>query len=233
MSIEAKLGVLAVIAYFIGAIPFGLIVGRMKGIDPRTSGSGNIGATNLGRLLGGRYFALVFTLDLLKGLLPMIAAAWVVRHLDPTQKPYVLWMAVGLSAIVGHLFPVYIKFKGGKGVATSAGVILGLFPYYTIPGAGAIGVFLIVFAITRTVSIGSILGSAVFPALFILAGSYFHWPVFGELLPLLIFAILMATLIIFKHRKNIARILAGTEHSFRKSQRSGKTPSSADKPLSS
>lgn len=216
MSIEVKLWLAAAISYFVGAIPFGLIVGRMKGIDPRTQGSGNIGATNLGRLLGGRYFALVFTLDLLKGLIPMLVAAYLVRHQPHTAKLLLLWVSVGLSAIVGHLFPIYLKFKGGKGVATSAGVVLGLFPYFTYPAVVAVVLFLVVFAITRTVSIGSILSAAAFPGVFVLIGAWLHWPVFNEQLPLLVFAVVISTLIIFKHRKNIARILAGTEHSFKK-----------------
>jgi glycerol-3-phosphate acyltransferase PlsY len=143
------------IAYLIGSIPFGLIVGLAKGIDPRKAGSGNIGATNLGRLLGGKYFALVFTLDLLKGMLPMIAAGFVIRDQPRDVTSYLIWLAVGLAAILGHMFSILLKFKGGKGVATSAGVMLGLFPYFTIPGLMAIGAFIIVFMITRYVSVGS------------------------------------------------------------------------------
>jgi acyl phosphate:glycerol-3-phosphate acyltransferase len=217
MTNEAQLlALLAVIAYFLGSIPFGLVVGLAKGVDPRKAGSGNIGATNVGRLLGGRFFALVFTLDLLKGMIPMLVGYALVRHLPLADKPYLMWMAVGAGAIAGHLFPVYLKFKGGKGVATGAGVLLGLWPYYTLPGLAAIGVFIVVFLITRMVSAGSVLAAAAFPALFVLAGAYFKWPVFAQQLPLLAFAIAMASLIIFKHRTNIARILAGTEHAFKK-----------------
>src|SRR3954471_22434058 len=124
------------IAYILGAIPFGLIIGKSRGIDPRKSGSGNIGATNVGRLLGGKFFALVFTLDVLKGLLPMLSAAWVVRHYfaNPNALVYLLWLLVGFAAILGHMFSCFINFKGGKGVATSTGVVLGLFPYYTFAG---------------------------------------------------------------------------------------------------
>ncbi|HEX8323943.1 MAG TPA: glycerol-3-phosphate 1-O-acyltransferase PlsY [Tepidisphaeraceae bacterium] len=217
MSLTAQLLTLAAVAYFVGSIPFGLLVGRAKGIDPRTSGSGNIGATNLGRLLGGKYFALVFALDLLKGLLPMLAAAYLVRDLLTHEKPYLLWMAVGAAAVLGHLFPVYLKFQGGKGVATSGGVVLGLWPFLTLPGFGVIGVFLLVFAVTRTVSLGSLAASASFPFLFILIGWTLEWPVFGEQLPLLIFGTFLASLIIYRHRANIVRLLNGTEGSFKKS----------------
>ncbi len=216
MTIEAQLALLAVAAYFVGAIPFGLLVGKAKGIDPRTQGSGNIGATNVGRLLGGKFFALVFTLDLLKGLLPMLAGAYLVRSYDLQSKPYLLWMLVGAAAIAGHLFPIYLKFKGGKGVATSAGVLLGLWPFYTLPGFIVIGVFLVVFLISRTVSLGSILGALAFAPTYALFGLWRGWPITREQLPLLIFAIVMSLLITWKHRTNIKRLLAGTEHSFKK-----------------
>src|SRR6188768_478174 len=105
-------------AYLLGSVPFGLIVGKTRGVDPRKAGSGNIGATNVGRLLGKKFFALVFTLDLLKGLLPMLAAAYVLRGETPDRKTYLLWLAVGAVAILGHMFSVFLGFKGGKGVAT-------------------------------------------------------------------------------------------------------------------
>src|SRR6266545_8132773 len=132
------------LAYLIGSIPFGLVVGLAKGIDPRTAGSGNIGATNLGRLLGGRYFALVFTLDLLKGLLPTVIAGALLKFAPHNLQEYLLWLAVAAAAIVGHMFSLFLRFKGGKGVATSAGVVLGIFPYYTWAGFLAIATWLLV-----------------------------------------------------------------------------------------
>src|SRR5258706_11074153 len=122
------------LAYFAGAIPFGLIIARTQGIDPRTAGSGNIGATNVGRLLGGKFFAIVFILDLLKGLLPTLAADAILARFrgnaaDYRAEDYLLWLLVGFAAICGHMFSVFLKFKGGKGVATSAGVILGVYPF--------------------------------------------------------------------------------------------------------
>jgi glycerol-3-phosphate acyltransferase PlsY len=218
MSIESQqLAILAAVTYFIGAIPFGLVVAKVKGRDPRQFGSGNIGATNVGRMLGGKYFALVFTLDMLKGMLPMLAGAFLVRHLDVTNKPYLMWMLVGLAALVGHIFPIYLKFKGGKGVATAAGVLLGLFPYYTIPGAIVIGVFIVVFLVWRMVSLGSVIGALAFAPVYAIVGYFLGWPIAREQLPLLIFAIVMSLLIVLKHKTNIQRILAGTEHAFRKS----------------
>ena len=135
---------------------------------PARAGSGNIGATNVGRLLGGRFFAIVFVLDLLKGLVPMLGAgavlgAW--QHgyaLHLSAIDYLLWLLVGFCAIVGHLFSVFLRFKGGKGVATSTGVILGLFPYYTLPGLLAAGTWLVVFRLMRYVSVASMVGAVSF-----------------------------------------------------------------------
>lgn len=202
------------VSYLVGSIPFGLLVGKARGIDVRTAGSGNIGATNVGRLLGGKFFALVFVLDLLKGLVPMLAAA-VVLHDQPRDRfVYLLWLLVGFATIAGHMFSLFLKFKGGKGVATSTGVILGLYPYYTLPAGVAIAIFILAFLLTRYVSVGSILGSAGFAGAYLLIGQMRGWDVFGQQLPLLIFAIVMAGLIIWKHRANISRLIAGTEHKF-------------------
>src|SRR4030095_12718847 len=104
MTAAQQVALLVPIAYVLGSIPFGLIVGKSKGVAPRKPGSGNIGATNVGRLLGKKYFAIVFVLDLLKGLVPMLAAAAVLRHQVPNRQTYVLWLAVGFAAIVGHMF---------------------------------------------------------------------------------------------------------------------------------
>src|SRR5688572_17372282 len=122
MSAAQQVGLLVPVAYLLGSIPFGLIVGRAKGVDPRKAGSGNIGATNVGRLLGKKFFAIVFVLDLLKGLLPMLAAAYVLRGMEESNRKYLLWLAVGFAAIAGHMFSLFLGFKGGKGVATSTGV---------------------------------------------------------------------------------------------------------------
>lgn len=215
MAVEYQLLILMVAAYLIGSIPFGLVVGLTKGVDPRLWGSGNIGATNVGRLLGGRWFAVVFTLDMLKGLLPMLTAGWVLhRHdgLDIGEGHYLLWMGVGCATIIGHMFSIFLGFKGGKGVATSAGVMLGLWPYYTLPGLVGTVLFLIIFKWTRYVSLASVAGIGAFPLLYIAIGEAMGWPVFGAQLPLLIFAVAMAVLITWKHRTNLARLRAGTEH---------------------
>jgi glycerol-3-phosphate acyltransferase PlsY len=209
--------VLVPIAYVIGSIPFGLVVGKWRGIDVRTAGSGNIGATNVGRLLGRKYFFLVFFLDLLKSFVPMaIASAVVLRIAEPNRdwRLYLLWLLVGFVAVLGHMFSVFLRFKGGKGVATSAGMMLGLMPYYALPGLLAIVVFILVFVLTRYVSLGSMVAACAFPLLYLLLGEAMHWPIFGSQLPLLVFAVLIAGMIVYKHRSNIRRLLAGTENKF-------------------
>src|SRR5689334_6644328 len=179
------------LAYVLGSVPFGLIVGKSRGVDPRNAGSGNIGATNVGRLLGKKFFALVFILDLLKGLIPMLAAALVLRHESPDRRTYLLWLAVGFAAIVGHMFSLFLGFKGGKGVATSTGVLLGLWPYYTIPGLIGAAIWIVSFKIWPYVSLASILGAALFPVAYICLGLALGWDVFGAQLPLLIFAVVV------------------------------------------
>ncbi|GIW77236.1 MAG: glycerol-3-phosphate acyltransferase [Phycisphaerae bacterium] len=216
MPIEVQFGILIVLTYFVGSIPFGLLVAKTKGCDPRQFGSGNIGATNVGRMLGGKFFAIVFSLDLLKGMVPMLIGAWLIRSYPVTEKPYLWWMLVGLAALLGHIFPVYLKFKGGKGVATATGVLLGLFPYYTIPGLIVMGIFIVIFLIWRMVSLGSMVCALAFTPVYMLVGYAWGWPVTRQQLPLLIFAVVMSLLILWKHRSNFKRILAGTEHVFRK-----------------
>lgn len=218
---ETLLLILIPLAYVLGSVPFGLIVGLSRGIDPRTAGSGNIGATNLGRLLGGKFFALVFTLDMLKSFVPMMVASFIVRRYttEPDWHIYFLWLLVGFAAVIGHMFSVFLKFKGGKGVATSAGLILGLYPHYTIPALGAIGVWLVIYRIWRIVSLASIVGTMTFPLFYVLFALWQRQPLFTRHLPLLIFAIVTASLIIFRHRSNIRRLRDGTEPRFDKREK--------------
>ena len=129
-------------AYLLGAVPFGLLIAAGHGIDLRKVGSGNIGATNLSRALGKRWAYVCFVLDLAKGLLPMLAAGVWLCDLTGTVG-LMARLAVGCAAVLGHIFPVYLRFKGGKGVATSFGVAVGLWPYYTICAAAALLVWII------------------------------------------------------------------------------------------
>jgi glycerol-3-phosphate acyltransferase PlsY len=211
MTHQQTLAALVPAAYLLGSVPFGLVVGLSKGVDVRKAGSGNIGATNVGRLLGKRFFFLVFILDMLKGLIPMLLAAAIARQSPGSQTTYELVLLVGFAAILGHMFSVFLRFKGGKGVATSAGVVLGLWPYYTLAGALAIGAFIITVFITRYISVGSIVAAGVFPVAYLAIGLAREWDPLGRQLPLLVFAVLVAGMIVYKHRSNIARLRAGTE----------------------
>ena len=217
MTAGQRLSLLLPVAYVLGSIPFGMVVGRMKGIDVTRHGSGNIGATNVGRLLGRKFFYLVFTLDMLKGLLPMVAAYFLLS--DEKRLPsgyfapnvYVLWLLIGFASIAGHMFSLFLKLKGGKGIATTLGVILGLFPYFTLPAMGVLAVWLIVFALFRYVSLASIIASISFPGWYLLIGKYRQWPVLSDQLAMTIFAFVVAGLITYKHRGNIRRLLDGRE----------------------
>ena len=208
--------VLIAATYLLGSVPFGLLVGWAKGLDVRKAGSGNIGATNVGRLLGRQYFFLVFLLDLLKSLVPMLLGTWIALHawsnLTRTSTTYILWLMVGLAAIFGHMFSIFLGFKGGKGVATSAGVMLGLWPFYTVPAVFAICAFLIALSATRYMSVASIVGAITFPIFYLLIALNRNWDPLGRQLPLLVAGLVMAVFLVYKHRGNIARLRAGTEN---------------------
>lgn len=196
-------------AYLLGSIPFGLLIAKAHGKDLRSIGSGNIGATNVSRALGRKWAYTCFVLDVLKGLIPMLVTMLIARP-DNILAIW-LWLAVGCSAILGHIFPIYLKFKGGKGVATSFGVALGLWPYYTICVLVAFGVWATVVLIWRYVSLASIAASITF-ILALLAAIILkpNWE-FSNLWPILIAAIAIPVMVIVRHRENIKRLLTGTE----------------------
>jgi glycerol-3-phosphate acyltransferase PlsY len=217
---------LAVIgAYLLGSIPFGLLIAKAHGKDLRSIGSGNIGATNVSRALGRKWAYFCFALDVLKGVAPMLITLSLVRPLSSQSQServvlLCLWLAVGCAAILGHIFPIYVKFKGGKGVATSFGVALGLWPYYTICASFAIVIWVVAVLIWRYVSLASIAASVSFPLVLILAIILRqNWDLFS-LWPLLIAATAIPLMVIIRHRENIKRLLAGTENKILQSKSS-------------
>ncbi|MGH7215243.1 MAG: glycerol-3-phosphate 1-O-acyltransferase PlsY [Tepidisphaeraceae bacterium] len=217
MSPQTWILLLIPLAYVLGSVPFGLLVGRAKGIDVRKAGSGNIGATNVGRLLGKRFFFLVFFLDLLKSFIPMVIASAIVARVPQAERTwqlYLIWLMVGLAAVIGHMYSLFLGFKGGKGVATSTGFALGVMPYYFYPCLVCLALFIITFYAWRYISLASIVGAMAFPVVYVLMGRWMGWPVAGEQWPLLAFAVLIGVMIVYKHRSNIARLLAGTENRF-------------------
>lgn len=220
-SIEAvSLGALIGASYLLGSIPFALLIGRRCGVDIRRAGSGNIGATNLTRLVGWRVGVPAFVLDVLKGTVPMLAARVLFGRLgwtadaDHAPRMYCWWLMTGGAAILGHVFPVYLGFRGGKGVATSLGVVLGLWPYYTLPGLACFALWIVVFVWSRYVALASVVAATAFPPAYLGLGLALSWGPSGRQLPLLVFAVVMALLVVYRHRSNLQRLLAGQENRF-------------------
>jgi len=205
-------------AYVIGATPFGVIIARAHGVDLRSSGSGNVGATNVGRVVGRRWGYLCFFLDVIKGAAPTLLAGWLLRPSTgaPGLLQQVSWLGVAFGAIAGHVFSFYLKFRGGKGVATALGVVLGMYPYFTFAGLVAFAIWIAVTLTSRYVSLGSIVAALSFLPLFVL----WNWSAVPDLWPMGAFAAAMVALIIVRHRDNIRRLLAGEENKIgRKAER--------------
>ena len=204
---------LALTSYLAGSIPFGLMIGRaVKGIDLRQHGSGNIGATNAGRVLGKKWGLICLVLDALKGLLPVAFLPRLLFGADELAMEHLRVLA-GVSTIVGHMFSCWLGFRGGKGVATSLGVVAMLSPWGLLAGALA---FFTTFAIWRIVSLSSMLAAVTFGGyqLATLKPSPFASETWSQGL----FAIAVPLLILFQHRSNVRRLLRGEESQF------GKTP---------
>jgi glycerol-3-phosphate acyltransferase PlsY len=206
----ASVGLVA-FAYFCGALPFGYWAGRLHGIDIRQHGSKNIGATNVLRVLGKKVGIPVFLLDALKGAVPTMLAEWWMTNRAGADSGTATLVAVlcAAAAVLGHTFTFWLGFKGGKGVATTAGSLLGLAPLALVIGLIA---WLITFYFSRYVALASIVAAVVLPitmaALMTVRGTWNY--------VLLGFGIVMGVLVIVRHRSNIARMLAGTENRFAK-----------------
>jgi len=193
------------LAYVIGATPFGFLAGKLKGVDIREHGSGNIGATNVLRTLGKPIGITVLILDILKGLVPVLIAQQIMDPEHPCRSLVAILAAS--AAILGHNYPFWLRFKGGKGIATSAGAIAPLIP---IPLAIALIAWLLSFAVTRYVSVASIVAAVSLPvtvAAQAMRSGKTDWP-------LLAFATLLAVMATWRHRSNISRLLKGEENRF-------------------
>ena len=189
------------LSYLSGSIPFAAIAGRVRGVDLRKQGSGNLGATNVFRVLGWRIGLLVFLADALKGALPVL---YLPPRIVSPREPIVWAIACGIAAIAGHVRPVFLKLRrGGKGVATAAGVFFALAP---IPMAVTFAVFVVVVLATGYVSLGSMLSAIVLPTLLLVT--------LGPRSPLFVVSALIALFVFWTHRSNIGRLRRGEEHRF-------------------
>ncbi|MHC5008937.1 MAG: glycerol-3-phosphate 1-O-acyltransferase PlsY [Planctomycetota bacterium] len=230
-----NLWILIVGAYLIGSIPFGVLIGRVRGVDILQHGSKNPGATNVARLLGRPLGAVCFVLDMGKGAGPVLVAGSIFNllgrrpaSLDPevavlSQTEMWLWLAVACAAIAGHMCSPFLAFRGGKGVATGFGAMVAMWPVLTFPALGAIVVWYGVLRLTRYVSLASILAAISLPVGYAVcvrdpAELMNHlmtaWP------PLAVTA-LMAAVVVYKHRGNIARMRRGEEPQVRGTARRG------------
>lgn len=189
--------------YGLGSIPVGVIVARAKGIDIMKVGSGNIGATNVLRVLGPKWGITVFGLDVLKGALPVVLSRQYVSQPVGPVDTQMLWMLAGLAAIAGHCLSPFLRFKGGKGIATALGMALGASPVVAL---SAFGCFFILLGITRYVSLASMVGVAM-AAVF---GSFFP----NESRQMLLVYVPLTIFIVLRHRENIQRLRTGTERKF-------------------
>ena len=194
----------ALLAYLLGSIPTGFLVAKAKGVDIRSVGSGNIGATNVFRFLGKGAGLFVLFADALKGWLGVRAAVWMAQALlaPDSMERGTVWAEIiaGFMAIIGHNYTCWLYFRGGKGIATSAGVLTALVP---IPLLIILGVWIVVFALSRYVSLASISAAFVLP--------FATW-IFAQRAELIIATAAMTTLAIYKHKANIQRLIAGTEN---------------------
>jgi glycerol-3-phosphate acyltransferase PlsY len=195
-----------VLSYASGSLPFAWLAGRAAGVDLRQQGSGNLGATNVFRVLGWKIGLLVFVADALKGALPVLLLP--PRIESPVDRG--LWaIACGIAAIAGHVRPLFLRFrKGGKGVATAAGVFFALAP---VPMLVTFGLFVAVVLVTGYVSLGSLLSAVVLPAFLLVTQ--------GSRAPLFVVSVLIATFVFWTHRANIGRLRRGEEHRFGKRSR--------------
>jgi acyl phosphate:glycerol-3-phosphate acyltransferase len=202
--------VCALVGYFFGSFPAGYFAGRLAGVDVRREGSGNIGATNVLRVLGKKWGYPVFAIDAFKGF-AAVRVAFILVNYWPSAKPDAEYIAIftALTCVAGHTFPVWLRFKGGKGVATSAGALVGLVPL-AVPFV--LLVWILVFEVSRYVSLASIIAAISLP---IIVALFARWK-FVDTWALIYFSVAIMLLVLWRHRSNFSRLLNGTEQRFRR-----------------
>lgn len=194
--------VLIIFAYLIGSIPTALIISRkFFGIDIRDYGSGNMGATNTYRVLGSKYGTIVMVCDILKGIFAVSLFTFLPFYFDNELERTNFMIGLGLASVIGHIFPLFAGFKGGKGVATLFGMVLAVQPVVAV---SCVGVFILVLYLTRYVSLSSILGALMLPVSVL-------WIWNENEIMYRVFALLVAFMVVLTHQKNIGRIIRGVE----------------------
>ena len=211
MTLPMLIGSVVALCYFAGSVPFGLIIGKLNKIDIREHGSGNIGATNVLRTLGKKWGFLCFSLDFLKGLIPVIAATRMTQEAGVGGEEYIPAIAV-VTTVLGHVFSCFLKFKGGKGIATSAGAITAIAPYAFLSG---FILWFLTMKISGYVSLASIVAGIAIPFLALVSNTLQlqKEPISSCSIAILF---IIAILVTVKHKTNIKRLREGTEPSFRK-----------------
>ena len=211
---------LVLAGYVSGSIPFGYLIGRARGVDIRTRGSGNIGATNVGRVLGKKFGGLCFALDVLKGLAPTAGAGlamgvWGTSSITASDASW--WIGVAGATMAGHMFPVWLRFRGGKGVATGLGACLGIHPYLSLPALSALVVWIVSVRATRYVGFSSCVAAA---SLVVFVWVWHGLGLWGRLAgeaeggglaPFYAGTAVLAVIVVVKHRGNLARMARGEE----------------------
>lgn len=211
------------LGYLAGSVPFGYLIARGRGVDIREHGSGNIGATNVGRVLGAKWGRVCLVLDVLKGLAPTLGAGLAMgmigagARLVPASDSAAawgeghdwLWLAVAAATVLGHMFPVWLRLRGGKGVATGLGATLGVFPVLTVAAGAAVVVWLVSAKVTRYVSVSSCLAAGALPI--VVAAEMAAAPGWGAGAAHLVVAAGLAAMVVWRHRGNLARVARGTE----------------------
>jgi len=201
----------AAAAYFVGSIPFGVLLGRLKGVDVRQHGSRNIGATNVGRVLGRKWGSLCFALDAAKGAIPVAAAGFAGGVIGRTAEQIGAaalgwWLLVVAAALLGHMFSPFIGFRGGKGVATGFGALVAFWPLLALPALLALVVWIMSLRLSRMVSLASIVAALSLPITTLLLSTRSM-----AALPLVVATVALALLVVVRHHSNIGRILRGEE----------------------
>ena len=200
--------VVVIASYLLGSIPFGYLAGRMAGIDIRNCGSGNVGATNVIRTLGKGYGYPVFALDFLKGLGAVKMSILIATRMQlEWNPPEMFGIVAAISSVLGHSFSLWLRFKGGKGVATSGGALFGLAPVAALVG---VAIWIVTFWLTRYVSVASIVAAAALP--FVILITTWLSRTTGKLL--FYSSVCLAAVVIWRHRSNLSRLIHGTEPRF-------------------